>query len=288
MERSLKMQVGIVGLGSIGGSLGYDLRERQCRVIGVSRKQATCNRAVELGIADKASCNFDGLKSAELVILCTPIGKLEAIARQVIPHLNPDAVLTDVGSVKGPIVDAIEPLWKNFVGGHPMAGTHQSGVEAAQQSLFVDRPYVITPTAKTQPGAIAKLDQLITLIQARRYECGPAIHDQAVARISHGPVIISAALVSTAIAQHNPEEAAVVKLAKQLASSGFRDTSRVGGGNPELGLMMAQYNKDAMVQCLQQYRRELDGAIAAIESDNWDALNQWLIKTQTARPDFVD
>ncbi|MGD1852582.1 MAG: prephenate/arogenate dehydrogenase [Cyanophyceae cyanobacterium] len=239
-------------------------------------------------MADEASCTFDGLKSADLVILCTPIGKLEAIAQQVIPHLNPDAVLTDVGSVKGPIVEAIEPLWTNFVGGHPMAGTHQSGVDAAQRSLFVDRPYVITPTEKTQPGAIAKLDQLITLIQAKRYECGPEIHDQAVARISHGPVMISSALVSMAIAQQSPEEAAVVSLAKQLASSGFRDTSRVGGGNPELGLMMAQYNQAAMIQCLHQYRQELDGAIAAIESENWEALNQWLIKTQNARPSFVD
>lgn len=282
------MRVGIVGLGSIGGSLGYDLRDRGCPVVGVSRKSSTCERAVELGIVNEAGCELERLGTADLVILCTPIGKLEAIARQVIPHLNSEAVLTDVGSVKAPIVAGIDPLWPRFVGGHPMAGTHESGVEAAQRSLFVGRPYVITPTPKTDPEAIAVLDRLITLIQAQRYDCAPPIHDQAVARISHGPVMISAALVAMANAQGNADEAAVAALAKQLASSGFRDTSRVGGGNPELGLMMAQYNRDAMLHCLQAYRAELDGAIAAIESENWDALNQWLIQTQGTRPDFVD
>ncbi|MEM1426078.1 MAG: prephenate/arogenate dehydrogenase [Cyanobacteria bacterium P01_H01_bin.130] len=282
------MRVGIVGLGSIGGSLGYDLRDRGCEVIGVSRKPATCDRAVTLGIADQASCEFAPLAAADLVILCTPIGKLAAIAEQVIPHLQESAVLTDVGSVKAPIVEAIEPLWPKFVGGHPMAGTHESGIDAAQRSLFVDRPYVITPTAKTDPQAIASLETLISLIQAKYYDCAPPIHDQAVARISHGPVMISAALVAMANTADNTDEAAVVTLAKQLASSGFRDTSRVGGGNPELGLMMAQYNREAMLESLQQYRSQLDGAIAAIASEDWDTLNQWLIQAQASRPNFVD
>lgn len=282
------MRVGIVGLGSIGGSLGYDLRDRGCEVIGVSRKSSTCDRAVELGIVDEAGCEFDRLATAELVILCVPIGKLEPIARLVTPHLNADAILTDVGSVKGPIVAGIEPLWPKFVGGHPMAGTHESGVDAAQRSLFVGRPYVITPTPNTDPGAIATLEQLITLIQAKRYQCDPQIHDQAVARISHGPVMVSAALVAMANAEGTADETAIATLAKQLASSGFRDTSRVGGGNPELGLMMAQYNREAMLQCLQQYRDQLDGAIAAIQTENWDVLNHWLEQTQAARPAFVD
>ncbi len=282
------MRVGIVGLGSIGGSLGYDLRDRGCEVIGVSRKPTTCDRAVTLGIADQAGCDFAPLAAADLVILCTPIGKLAAIAEQVIPHLQESAVLTDVGSVKAPIVDAIEPLWPKFVGGHPMAGTHESGIDAAQRSLFVDRPYVITPTDKTDPQAIAQLETLIRLIQAKYYDCAPPIHDQAVARISHGPVMISAALVAMANTADTADEAAVVTLAKQLASSGFRDTSRVGGGNPELGLMMAQYNRTAMLQSLQHYRSQLDGAITAIASEDWDTLNQWLIHTQASRPDFVD
>jgi arogenate dehydrogenase (NADP+) len=280
-----KMQIGILGLGLIGGSLGYDLRSQGHRVLGVSRKQSTCETAVALGNVDEASVDMNLLTGAEMVFICTPIGLIVPQVQQLINHLSPSTVVTDVGSVKAPIVAAISPLWENFVGGHPMAGTADSGIEAAQRDLFVDRPYVLTPEATTPKKAIAIVEEIVRSLGANIYHCQPQQHDRAVSWISHLPVMVSSSLIAACISEDDPE---VLQLAQNLASSGFRDTSRVGGGNPELGVMMAQYNRQALLGSLQQYRRNLDELIDLIEQEDWQNLETKLRATQQARPDFVD
>jgi arogenate dehydrogenase (NADP+) len=280
-----KMQIGILGLGLIGGSLGYDLRSQGHRVLGVSRKQSTCETAVALGSVDEAAVDMNLLTGAEVVFICTPIGLIVPQVQQLINHLSPSTVVTDVGSVKAPIVAAISPLWENFVGGHPMAGTADSGIEAAQRNLFVDRPYVLTPETKTPKRAIAVVEEIVRSLGANIYHCQPQQHDRAVSWISHLPVMVSSSLIAACISEDDSE---VLQLAQNLASSGFRDTSRVGGGNPELGVMMAQYNRQALLVSLQQYRRNLDDLINLIEQENWTALQNKLQITQQARPDFVD
>ncbi|BAT52796.1 arogenate dehydrogenase [Nostoc sp. NIES-3756] len=279
------MQIGILGLGLIGGSLGYDLRSQGHRVLGVSRKQSTCETAVALGSVDEAAVDMNLLTGAELVFICTPIGLIVPQVQQLINHLSPSTVVTDVGSVKAPIVAAISPLWENFVGGHPMAGTADSGIEAAQRNLFVDRPYVLTPEATTPKRAIAIVEEIVRSLGANIYHCQPQQHDRAVSWISHLPVMVSSSLIAACISEDDPE---VLQLAQNLASSGFRDTSRVGGGNPELGVMMAQYNRPALLVSLQQYRRNLDELIDLIEQEDWQNLASKLQITQQARPDFVD
>ncbi|BAY39507.1 arogenate dehydrogenase [Nostoc sp. NIES-2111] len=280
-----KMQIGILGLGLIGGSLGYDLRSQGHRVLGVSRKQSTCETAVALGSVDEAAVDMNLLTGAELVFICTPIGLIVPQVQQLINHLSPSTVVTDVGSVKAPIVAAISPLWENFVGGHPMAGTADSGIEAAQRNLFVDRPYVLTPEATTPKRAIAIVEEIVRSLGANIYYCQPQQHDRAVSWISHLPVMVSSSLIAACISE---DDAEVLQLAQNLASSGFRDTSRVGGGNPELGVMMAQYNRQALLVSLQQYRRNLDELINLIEQEDWQNLATKLQITQQARPDFVD
>jgi arogenate dehydrogenase (NADP+) len=281
----IKMQIGILGLGLIGGSLGYDLRSQGHHVLGVSRKQSTCETAVSLGSVDEASVNMSLLTAADVVFICTPIGLIVPQVKQLINHLPQTTVVTDVGSVKAPIVEAISPLWKNFVGGHPMAGTTDSGIESAQRNLFVNRPYVLTPEPTTPKGAIALVEEIVRSLGANIYYCQPEQHDRAVSWISHLPVMVSSSLIAACISEADPE---VLQLAKNLASSGFRDTSRVGGGNPELGVMMAQYNRQALLGSLQQYRRNLDELIALVEQENWSALETKLYTTQQARPNFVD
>ncbi|MBD2343350.1 prephenate/arogenate dehydrogenase [Anabaena subtropica] len=279
------MQIGILGLGLIGGSLGYDLRSQGHHVLGVSRKQSTCETAVALGSVDEASVEMNLLTAAELVFICTPIGLIVPQVEQLIHHLPQATIVTDVGSVKAPIVEAISPLWENFVGGHPMAGNTDSGIESAQRNLFVGRPYVLTPEAKTPKGAIAVVEEIVRSLGANIYYCQPQQHDLAVSWISHLPVMVSSSLVAACISETDPN---VLQLAQNLASSGFRDTSRVGGGNPELGVMMAQYNRQALLGSLQQYRRNLDELINLIEQENWSALETKLKATQQARPNFVD
>jgi arogenate dehydrogenase (NADP+) len=279
------MKIGIVGLGLIGGSLGFDLRAAGHEVLGVSRQTATCEQAIALGAVDQASEELTLLGTADVVFLCTPLGVMQQTAQVLIPHLSPTAILTDVGSVKASVVDILEPLWNRFVGGHPMAGKETAGIASAQVGLFINRPYVLTPTDRTDPEAKATVAQLIQTLQSSYYECSPAQHDRAVAWISHLPVMISAGLI--AACQQEPEPATLA-LAQALASSGFRDTSRVGGGNPELGRMMAQYNQAELLRSLQIYRQSIDQCILLIEQNRWEDLEQHLTETQRARSKFVD
>ncbi|WGV27226.1 prephenate/arogenate dehydrogenase [Halotia branconii] len=279
------MKIGILGLGLIGGSLGYDLRSQGHYVLGVSRRDSTCQRAIALGSIDEASCNLSLLAAADIVFICTPIGLIVPQFKQLINHLSAATIVTDVGSVKAPIVKALAPLWENFVGGHPMAGTTDSGIEAAQRNLFVGRPYVLTPDATTPTTAIAILEEIVRSLGANIYYCQPEQHDRAVSWISHLPVMVSGSLIAACMGETDPQ---VLQLAKNLASTGFRDTSRVGGGNPELGVMMAQYNRQALLRSLQQYRHNLDEFINLIEQENWAALEQKFQSNQKVRPEFVE
>ncbi|WP_319420866.1 prephenate/arogenate dehydrogenase [Pleurocapsa sp. FMAR1] len=262
------MKIGIVGLGLIGGSLGIDLRSQGHQITGISRQETTCKTAIAKGIVDRASTKFDLLQDLELMIVCTPISAIASTIKQIIPHLNTDTIITDVGSVKSPIVKECSQLWSNFIGGHPMAGTAESGIEAAQANLFTGAAYVFTPTEQTKPENIAKLKAIALDLNAVPYICDAQIHDRAVSYISHLPVMISASLIQACL-QEPPD---TLQLAQILASSGFRDTSRVGGGNPELGVMMAKYNRTELLRSLYSYRDNLDEIIDLIEAESWDSL----------------
>ena len=278
------MKIGIVGLGLIGGSLGLDLRSLGYEVLGVSRRQTTCDLAVAKGVVDEASINLNLMSEANIIFICTPIGAIIPTIEQLLPYLNPETILTDVGSVKTSLVAKIEPLWHNFVGGHPMAGTAESGIEAAQKNLFCDAPYVITPTEKTPLGAIKKVEEIARSLGSKIYFCSPSEHDRAVAWISHLPLMVSANLITSCMGE---TDKSVLDLAQKLASSGFRDTSRVGGGNPELGLMIAKNNRQELLQTLLKFNQNLESLIDLIEQENWQELNQFLNSTHISRPEFL-
>lgn len=279
------MKLGIIGLGLIGGSLGLKLRSRSHYILGISRHSDTCALACQKGIADEASTDFSLLTEAEVIFICTPIAAIVPTVKQLKPILSPETIITDVGSVKAPIVEAITPIWSNFIGGHPMAGTAQQGIEAAQSDLFSGTRYVLTPTENTPLQAQKTLAALTQHLETELITCSPDTHDQAVAWISHLPVFVSSSLIAACCQEQDQE---VVKLAQKLASSGFRDTSRVGGGNPELGGMMAKYNKDAIARSLRLYRQQLDTLLTAIDDDNWEAVEQILETTKEARLRFGD
>ena len=277
------MNIGIVGLGLIGGSLGLDLRSRGHQVFGLSRREQTCHQAIARGVVDDASVDPALIATAEVVFICTPLAAIIPTVEQLIPYLSTSTVITDVGSVKAPIVEAIAPMWRNFVGGHPMAGKADSGIEAAVEDLFALKPYVLTPVATTPEDAMTTVEGIARTLGATVFHCRPDEHDRAVSWISHLPVMVSSSLIAACMS-----EPAVLTLAQQLASSGFRDTSRVGGGNPELGVMMARYNRRELLLSLQQYRHNLDSLIDSIEQEDWIALEQQLKATQLARPQFID
>lgn len=278
------MRIGIVGLGLIGGSLGFDWRDRGHRLLGYSRRPATCERAIARGVVDHASPDLAVLTEAEVIVLATPLGVLETTVRELRDYWHPEAIVTDVGSVKQPIVAALDPLWPRFVGGHPMAGTAENGIEAALRGLFQNRPYVLTPTDQTDPAAIAVVAQLAQELGSVVLHCDPASHDRAVATISHLPVFISASLIQTCLQEPDP---AVQTLAATLASSGFCDTSRVGGGNPELGVMMARYNQAALLEQIDRYQIQLERLKTAIAAADEPAIAAILQQNQEMRPRYL-
>jgi len=278
------MKVGIVGLGLIGGSLGLDLRSQGIEVLGVARRDRTCELARIRNVVDAASTNLNFLSPADIIFICTPLTVIAPTVRQLLPYLNSETILTDVGSVKASIVKSCEGLGVSFVGGHPMAGTEERGVEAARRGLFVGTPYVLTP-GKTSPSeAVEQVADIARSLGATVYTCSPTVHDRAVSLISHLPLFASAGLIETCMGEAEPD---ILTLAQQLASSGFRDTSRVGGGNPELGVEIARHNRTQLLRSLYQYRQTLDRAIAQIEGEDWESLERALSGDRAARPLFL-
>ncbi|APB33515.1 arogenate dehydrogenase [Gloeomargarita lithophora Alchichica-D10] len=274
------MHIGIVGLGLIGGSLALDWRRAGHTITGVSRSGETVALAQERGVIDRGGLEVSLLHPCEVVVLCVPLDRLVAMAIAVCPHLKPDAILTDVGSVKAPVVQAITPFWPGFIGGHPMAGTAEQGIQAAQPHLFRQRPYVLTPTPQSDPRQLAQLQTLIQALGAQEFLCDPHAHDRAVAWISHLPIWVSAALLGAFAQEPDPQ---IYALAQQLASSGWRDTTRVGGGNPELGVCLVHYNRENILRGLRQYQQELAQVIGMVEQQDIAALTAYLHHSQGLR-----
>ena len=281
--------VGIVGLGLIGGSLGLDLRAQGLEVRALVHREATAERARERGLADVVATDPTVLQGCGLIVLALPLDRLLEPDPALRAALPAEAVLTDVGSVKQPVLDRWGHWHPRFVASHPMAGTAQAGVEAGLEGLFTGRPWVATPASAplpgTDPAALDLVQQLAEAVGARWLTCDAAAHDQAVALISHMPVLVSAALLQAA--DRGGAEAGAQELVRQLASSGFADTSRIGGGNPELGTLMARSNRAAVLQGLAQYRHQLEALESLVEGEHWPALQAELSRCQALRPEFL-
>jgi arogenate dehydrogenase (NADP+) len=277
--------VGLVGLGLIGGSLGLDLQAAGLEVRALVHRERTAERARQRQLADRIDTDPAVLQGCGLIVLALPLDRLLEPPSELLAALPREAVITDVGSVKRPVLERWQPLHPRFVASHPMAGTAEAGVEAGLRGLFASRPWVATPSASTDPAALALVQELAQAVQAQWLCCDAAAHDQAVALISHMPVLVSAALLEAA--HQGGQAAGADALVRQLASSGFADTSRIGGGNPELGSLMARCNQSAVLEAIQQYRQQLGELEALVEQNAWPALQQRLEHCQALRPEFL-
>ena len=277
--------VGIVGLGLIGGSLGLDLQAKGLDVRALVHRSSTAERARERGLAQRIDTDPQLLEGCGVIVLALPLDRLLDPPAELLAALPSEAVITDVGSVKQPVLERWQRWHPRFVASHPMAGTAEAGVEAGLSGLFKGRPWVATPTAHTDSAALALVQQLAELVEADWLQCPAAAHDQAVALISHMPVLVSAALLEAA--DRGGEAAAAASLVRQLASSGFADTSRIGGGNPELGTLMARCNQSAVLSALKRYRDQLEQLEALVAQQQWGDLQQRLEGCQQLRPEFL-
>ncbi len=249
---SLFGTVVVVGVGLIGGSVALGARQRFLadRVIGLDDDSEALEVARFHGVIDEARLEVgDWLGAADLVVLATPAATLVPLARRVAPHLRPDAIVTDVGSVKSDIVRALADL--RFVGGHPMAGSDRAGVRNADAALLENAVWVLTPSEGTDPDALARVRRFVEHLGARPIETDPERHDRLVATVSHLPYL--AALALTHLAAEDGDR----DLMMLLAAGGFRDLTRVASGSPVMSRDMVRGNAAAVREALGGYRAAL-------------------------------
>jgi prephenate dehydrogenase len=269
--------VTIIGVGLIGGSFGMALRARKAvqEVVGVSRVEKTIAAARDRGAIDRGTVDpVAGVAGADLIILATPPDLVAPMAQRVLPYLRPGAVLTDVASVKAEIVRSVEALMPSqgrvmFVGGHPMAGTEGRGVAAASATLFEGTAYLLTPTPRTDPGAVERVSSLARAVGAMPVTLTPEDHDRTVALVSHLPYLISVALMG------------VAQNATQAAGPAFLGATRVARSPVELWAQICRLNREPILGALRGFREELARLEAALSGG--DRLDTMLEGARKAR-----
>ena len=279
------MKIGIVGLGLIGGSIGLRLQTLNHTVFGVVNNKSNQKRAIERKLANHISTDLDILKKCSLIFLALPIKNLIQPNKELIDALPKNSVITDVASIKNPIINTWEKLHPLFVGSHPMAGTEYKGVDAGNSDLLENAKWIITTTSKTDKHALKTLSELITSMKCEILTTSPQNHDKATSLISHLPIFIASSLIQTVKSEN---DLIVKKLAQKIASSGFEDTSRVGGGNPELGSDLAQYNKRNILHAIQIFKDNLEELETIIKENKQNLVFDKLEETKTIRSRFYN
>jgi prephenate dehydrogenase len=248
-----------VGVGLLGGSLGLALRKRGLAdsVTGYVRRAASEAECKRLGAVDEVTRDLaKAVSDADLVVLCTPIAQMRSLVEQMLPALKPGAIVTDVGSVKGSVVHELEAMIAraggHFVGSHPMAGSEKNGVGASRADLFQDAVCVITPTPKCNRAAARKVEGLWRAVGARTLRLTPSEHDTLVSRSSHLPHVMAAALANFVLSPSHPKAQAM------LCATGFRDTTRIASGSPEMWRDIALANRANLGKALGNLVRELN------------------------------
>ncbi len=277
------MNIGIVGLGLIGGSIGLKLQSLNHTVYGVTNNDSNEIKAKERKLANVISQDYKILEHCSIIILALPIKSLINPSKSLIDAIPTKAILTDVGSVKVPIIKTWEKIHDLFIGSHPMAGTEKKGVNAGKIELFDNSKWVITPTNRTDQIALKTLSKLFKNMGCDICFENPDIHDQAVANISHLPIYLASCLIETAYCQHNED---LLNLSKKLAASGFSDTSRVGAGNPSLGVDLAENNTINILNSIKNFKKNISEIEKIFEERNWDVLESKLKKGQEWRQHF--
>ena len=253
--------VTIVGVGLLGGSIGLALRERGLarKVVGVGRRAASLRKARSVGAVDSTTTSLErGVAKAELVIICTPVSSIAQQALEIAQLAPAGVLLTDVGSIKAEICEALSGPLPNeavFIGSHPLAGSEKSGPEHAQSQLLEGRVVVMTPTAESPPAAVERIATLWTNLGAQVHHMSPAEHDATVAITSHLPHVVAAALAAATPAEAMP-----------LASTGWRDTTRVAGGDVELWRQILTGNRLHTLKAVEKFGKVLKSFTAALKS----------------------
>ena len=259
----------IVGAGLMGGSIGLGLRGQGWIVSGTDRETVRAERGLELGCFDAVGTD----PSAGLTFICTPASSVAGAAHAA---LALGGIVTDIAGVKGAVVAAVDN--PRFVGGHPMAGSEQDGIDGASATMFQGRRWVLTPTDTTDATAFATVHGVVAALGAEVISVAPARHDELVAVVSHVPHLTAATLMRVA-ADGADEDAALL----QLAAGGFRDMTRIAAGHPAIWLDICAENRSAIVVVLDRLLAELACVRMLIDTGDRGALEKVLMRSRVAR-----
>ena len=279
-------KLAIVGTGLIGGSFALALRQAGAvrEVVGVGRNPARLTVARELGLIDRAVDWVDAAQ-ADCILLALPVGETEAALGKLAPHLKAGAIVTDAGSTKLNVVAAARAAlgerFPDFVPGHPIAGSEQSGPGAARVDLYQNRKVVLTPQPETRPDAVATVRALWEAAGAQVESLEAGLHDRVFAAVSHLPHLAAFALVDE-LAQRPDSDTFF-----RFAASGFRDFTRIAGSSPEMWRDIALANREALLTELDAYLAALSALRQAVDAESSDALLTMFSRARNARENWM-
>ncbi|EAQ37344.1 prephenate dehydrogenase [Nitrobacter sp. Nb-311A] len=286
----LFQRLALIGFGLIGGSIARAVRMRGLagEIVVTARSAKTRARVTELGIADRVvDTNAEAADGADLVILCIPVGGCGAVAQEIASHLRPDAIVSDVGSVKDAVVRDMAPhlpAGVHFVPAHPVAGTEHSGPDSGFAELFINRWCILTPPDGTDAAAVDRLRAFWTAIGARVEIMTPKHHDLVLAITSHLPHLIAYTIVGTADELGEVTSSEVMK----FSAGGFRDFTRIAASDPTMWRDVFLTNKDAVLEMLGTFNEDLSKLTRAMRRGDGEALFEHFTRTRAIRRGIVE
>jgi prephenate dehydrogenase len=277
-------KVTLVGVGLLGGSLGLALRKRRLasKVDGYVRRTASITECEKIGAVDHATRDLNrAVEGADLIVLCTPLGQMWEITEKMLPFIKKGAIVTDVGSVKGSVVEELEPLVAKvgayFVGSHPMAGGEKMGVSAAREDLFKNAICIITPTTNSDKEAVHRVEELWKSVGSKAITVSPGVHDDLVSRSSHLPHVVAAELANYVLSPVHPKEQSLV------CANGFRDTTRIASGSPEMWRDISMANRKNLSRVLGVFIEDLTEFQLALDNGDVKAIEEFFEKAKQRR-----
>ena len=283
-------RVALIGLGLIAGSMALAMRRGGLagEITGYARSAQTRKTAAEIGLCDRVCDSAaEAVKDADLVVLCVPVGAMAAVAKEISPHLKAGATLSDVGSVKQAVIDAVAPHVPDgvhFIPAHPLAGTEKSGPTSGFAELFDDRWCLIVPVAGTEAAAKDRLRDLWLGMGAKVEEMDAPHHDLVLAVTSHTPHLIAYTMVGVADDLSRVTDSEVVN----FSAAGFRDFTRIAASDPTMWRDVFLNNKDATLEILGRFTEELFALQRAIRTGDGDHLFDYFTRTRSIRRGIIE
>jgi cyclohexadieny/prephenate dehydrogenase len=282
-------RVALIGLGLIASSMAHAMRAGGLveEIVGYAKSPETRAVANALFCDRVTETAAEAVAGADLVVLCVPVGAMGALAAEIGPHLKPGAVVTDVGSVKQAVVDAVAPhlpAGVHFIPGHPLAGTEYSGPRSGFATLFQNRWWLLTPLPSTDEGEIDRLERLLVAMGANVDRMDVARHDLVLAVVSHTPHLIAYTMVGVADHMRRVSQSEVIK----YSASGFRDFTRIAASDPTMWRDVFLTNKEAVLDILGRFAEELFTLQRAIRMGDGDALHAYFTRTRAIRRGIIE